>query len=195
MVVENLPIPRAMKKSLFIQVMGFSSLLYLGQMLISHQCLLGDCFHPQVFYTSVKKILDGDTFIIGNHRLRLLGIDAPEMGQGLMGEKSKRYLEQRLANKKVKVVVFKRDHYGRLLGLLFDQKINLNQEMVKKGWAVIYPFSTELTRTQLKEFKKMEKLAKQQREGVWSVKKFERPWNYRKRIKKEKALIAAQKER
>lgn len=65
-------------------------------------------------------IADGDTLTVldaarNSHRIRLLGIDAPEHGQAF-GERSKQSLAQLAFRKPVSVDWRERDAYGRILG-------------------------------------------------------------------------------
>lgn len=90
---------------------------------------------------TVTEVHDGDTFTLGNgERVRLLGINAPEMGNCGATE-SASLLKSLVLNKVVKITEDKRDNYGRKMGLVFT-RINLdprliliNSEVIKQGWA------------------------------------------------------------
>ncbi|MDQ7091817.1 MAG: thermonuclease family protein [Methylococcales bacterium] len=101
-------------------------------------------------YYQIKKIIDGDTIHLeGGVKVRLLGINTPEVGRGdkiaeAGGEEAKQWLIKQLANTKLKLRydVEKKDHYDRTLAYVFtDKKININVALVEKGWAsvTIYP--------------------------------------------------------
>src|SRR5512139_339939 len=69
------------------------------------------------------RVDDGDTItvLLGNRhseRIRLIGIDAPEMGQKRWGERAKRHLAGMLASSRniyIEYDVERKDKYGRLL--------------------------------------------------------------------------------
>ena len=93
---------------------------------------------------TVTEIHDGDTFTLKNgERVRLLGINAPELGNCGATE-SAELLKNLVLNKAIKITEEKRDTYGRRMGLVwvdgnpFDfaqgQRL-VNEEMLKAGWA------------------------------------------------------------
>lgn len=87
----------------------------------------------------VAMINDGDTVTCidteGRQvRVRLLGIDAPELDQP-QGRESRAALATKLAGGIVRVAGDARDQHGRLLGTLLLGDRDLNREMVAEGWA------------------------------------------------------------
>jgi endonuclease YncB( thermonuclease family) len=87
----------------------------------------------------VEAINDGDTVTCldadGRHvRIRLLGIDAPELDQP-GGLASRKALAAKLSGGVVRVVGDARDQHGRLLCTLFIDDRDLNRELVAEGWA------------------------------------------------------------
>lgn len=113
----------------------------------------------------VTKVLDGDTVQIvvkrgdnwyESHRVRLTGIDAPEIHpkkdsktyeeEKEAGYKSKQALEDKLAKDDyyVKVAFSKDDKYGRRLGTLFTREgENINDWMLSNGYAYAYDGGTK----------------------------------------------------
>ena len=88
---------------------------------------------------TVTEVHDGDTFTLGNgERVRLLGINAPEIGN-CGSEESKNLLTSLVLNKVVKLTEEKRDIYGRRMGLVWTAGLTrrnlVNEEMLKAGWA------------------------------------------------------------
>ena len=71
------------------------------------------------------------------HRIRLLGIDAPESNQAF-GQKSKQYLSSLIFNKNVSITYKEKDQYGRILGTIFYENENINLKMVQAGLAWHY---------------------------------------------------------
>lgn len=96
--------------------------------------------------TAVKviNVYDGDTVTLSNgSRVRLVQIDAPEVqGQECYSTKSKETLISLLKAKTITFVADPKldsiDKYGRKLGYLFANKININLRMVELGAATPY---------------------------------------------------------
>lgn len=91
-------------------------------------------------------IVDGDTLRIGETKVRLFGIDAPEFNQKCdrdgarwaCGEEAKRQLQTLVEGR----VVFCRqrdtDPYGRVVAVCHAGETELNRTMVANGWAVAF---------------------------------------------------------
>ena len=140
----------------------------------------------------IPKIVDGDTVYINNYKIRLEGIDAPEMKQKCKKEKlkissiigytfyedyycgkhSKENLEAKVKGSNIKCIFFTKDRYKRYLAKCFKGKINLNQWMVRNGYAVAY-------RRYSKEYIPDEDFAKENKLGLWQG-KFLNPEKWRK---------------
>jgi micrococcal nuclease len=107
----------------------------------------------------VTAVHDGDTVSVsgaclpdpgkGPERLRLIGMDAPEIGQGRWGREAKKRLKGILrASGMIAEVEFdlqKRDRYGRLLGYIrtADGAL-LNEMLLAEGLAVLYTIPPNL---------------------------------------------------
>ena len=90
----------------------------------------------------IIRVVDGDTVLartVDNKkiRIRLSGIDAPEKKQAY-GIESKKFLENLISSKIVKISISKKDKYKRYLGMIFLNKTNINLELVKSGNAWAY---------------------------------------------------------
>lgn len=92
-------------------------------------------------------ITDGDTIRAGDYRLRLLYTDAPESTQTCKtiegktwkcGVKSKEYLEKLVIGKDIVCRIVGLDRYKRSLAICNNGGIEINQEMVRSGWALAY---------------------------------------------------------
>ena len=115
-------------------------------------------------------ITDGDTIKIINKRIRLYGIDAPESKQ-LCKKNFREYrcgivsteaLSKKINKNQVRCRVQDRlDRYKRYIGICFVEEINLNQWMVRNGYAVAY-------RRYSKDYIKDEDYAKKNKLGLWS---------------------------
>jgi micrococcal nuclease len=91
---------------------------------------------------AVEKIVDGDSLVCGGKRIRLLLVDAPELGQGEPGLQSKRALEELLplgSKVSLELDVDERDKYGRLLAYVYTSQGTLvNEEMARRGYVLQY---------------------------------------------------------
>jgi len=105
---------------------------------------MNDWVYPLI---SVDHVHDGDTFTgtcdrgDGEHvreTFRLLGINAPELGQP-GADAAKQHLEQRLTTAKaVEVQWHERGDFGRPLTTVYCDGVNVNQEMLDLGLAEVY---------------------------------------------------------
>ncbi len=71
------------------------------------------------------------------HKIRLNGIDAPEKSQAF-GQKSKQHLSSLVFGKDVCVKYKSRDKYGRILGTVYINGLDVNLEMIRVGLAWHY---------------------------------------------------------
>lgn len=140
-------------------------------------------------YAKAIKVHDGDTVTVvlkgRKEKVRLIGIDAPEIKQRPWGTRAKKHLEKLIlaANKTVilEFDVEKRDKYGRLLCYIFtpDRKM-LNTLMVKDGYAVLLTIPPNIK--YVDELKAAQNEARQHGRGIWSSKGLkETPADFRKR--------------
>lgn len=130
----------------------------------------------------VIKVQDGDTMTLlmdGNEqvKIRLDGIDAPELGQDF-SQKSKAYLAELVADKEVMVIHKGKDQYDRVLGVVFVGKLNVNEEMLRSGLAWRYRYNNDPVYLALQE----EAMDKQL--NIWSMKNSIDPWVWRKMKRK-----------
>ena len=90
----------------------------------------------------ILNVIDGDTVSAESEgiriKIRLSEIDAPEMDQPF-GINSKKCLSELISeNSTLKFKSDGQDGYGRSLGWLMTDEINLNYEMLKQGCAWVY---------------------------------------------------------
>jgi endonuclease YncB( thermonuclease family) len=84
-------------------------------------------------------VSDGDSLTLldiekRQHKIRLQGIDAPEMKQAY-GQKSKESLSKLVYNKTIKVYWSKKDRFGRTVGQVMLGEIDICLEQVRRGMA------------------------------------------------------------
>jgi len=138
----------------------------------------------------VVGVSDGDTLTAldddnKQHKVRLHGIDAPEIGQPF-GTKSREALG-RLAMKKMATLhLHGRDRYGRDLARVEVDGRDVNLELVKDGLAwhyVRYDKSPELASA--------EREAREAKRGVWADDEAVAPWEWRATERDRKRQPAA----
>lgn len=138
--------------------------------------------HAYSYRCRVIKVHDGDTVKCLDtarkaHKIRLVNIDAPELGQQY-GSESAAYLRNRILKKDVTVEVASRDKYRRELGIITVNGTNINREMVATGNA--WAFRKYLSGNRLKEYDSLESGARAARRGLWNYSNPIEPAAYRK---------------
>jgi len=88
---------------------------------------------------NVSRVIDGDTIIINNTSIRLLGINSPEKGEIGYNE-AREFMKNRVLGKTVKLEfgTEKFDLYKRKLAYVFLKSANVNLESVKNGLSSPY---------------------------------------------------------
>lgn len=133
--------------------------------------------HLFAFSAKVVKISDGDTITIlqGKQQIkvRLFGIDAPELKQPY-GKKSKQFLANLIAGKVVEVEENGKDRYKRTLGIIHYKGQDINAQMVLNGYAWAYIKYSRM-------YVDHEKLARENKRGLWQSNDPTPPWEWRKR--------------
>ena len=142
--------------------------------------------------SGIPKVVDGDTVHIDNYKFRLEGIDAPEMRQKCKkeslkisfiisfifykdyscGEVSKEKLKSKIRGSEIKCISSSKDRYKRYIATCYKGKTNLNQWMVRNGFAIAY-------RRYSKTYVPDEEFAKENKLGLWKG-KFMEPEKWRK---------------
>jgi len=135
-----------------------------------------------------EKIYDGDTigaFVDGQfQKIRLLGIDAPEMEQRPWGGKAKECIASLLRTTASKVSLEydleRRDKYGRVLAYVWTQDGKLiNEELLKKGCAVLFTVPPNVKYAG--RLHAAQKKARDLKAGIWGEHGLqERPYVFRK---------------
>jgi micrococcal nuclease len=132
----------------------------------------------------VVSIADGDTITVldaakKQHKVRLNGIDAPEKAQAF-GAKSKARLGELVAGKDVLVDWKEKDQYGRVLGTVYLESLDVNQKMVRDGFAWFYRKYSKSP-----ELASAEAEAKSAKRGLWADASPTPPWDFRKAAKRK----------
>lgn len=128
----------------------------------------------------VVAITDGDTIKVlddldkGVLKIRLNKIDAPEKNQAF-GQKSKQYLSNLVFGKQV-IIRFKEiDRYGRILGLIYIDGVEVNLQIVKAGMAWHYAYYDKTP-----AYIEAEKKARASKVGLWIDPEPISPYEFRK---------------
>ena len=87
----------------------------------------------KVLSTLQVRTIDGDTIRVGGERIRLRGIDTPELSE-LEGPAAKRRLEELLRNGSIRIVPRGRDVYNRLLADIFVNDQNVAETLIMEGY-------------------------------------------------------------
>jgi micrococcal nuclease len=91
---------------------------------------------------TVQAAFDGDTIqCLGGRRIRLIGMDTPEMDQVPFGDQSRDALLARIAlgtTVRLERDVELRDAFDRTLAYVWVQDSLVNETMVRQGWAVTF---------------------------------------------------------
>jgi len=133
-------------------------------------------------------VVDGDTIEIATIRVRLEGIDAPELRQTCRDELNKKIacgkmatkaLVNMIGGKPVTCVLHGLDSFKRQLGECSVDGKSLNARMVREGWALAFvKYSTR--------FSDIEREAKAGKRGVWQW-TFDKPWDWRLGVSEQTA--------
>lgn len=115
---------------------------------------------------TVNSVYDGDTLTarcsVGEVKVRMFGIDAPEMGQKPWGHAAKQALQGLLPDRGIRLQVQDQDRYGRTVAQVWVDDRDVGLEMVKKGWAVMYEQYNNSP-----AYRQAQNEAKQSRRGIW----------------------------
>jgi endonuclease YncB( thermonuclease family) len=132
----------------------------------------------QAVISGWPRIYDGDSIFLGPAEIRLVGIDAPELGQACRhddrhfwrcGIASRDYLIRLVAEREVRCVITGKDRYRRLLGVCYSQGKDLNAAMAASGNAISYHYFSEAYASE-------ERAAKAAKIGIWQDTGFTEPF-------------------
>ena len=145
--------------------------------------VLNTSVQSQKLIQGKAKVIDGDSIHIGNNKIRLHGIDAPEKKQTCnfkgnewnCGKEATLFLTDLINKKSVSCNVNDIDQYKRLVAVCFIDNVNINKLIIISGWAIAYRYYS-------KDFIKEEEIAKKNKMGIWRG-TFEEPYIYRRKNK------------
>ena len=91
----------------------------------------------------IKECYDGDTCItLKGEKIRLACIDTPELkgwnADPILAKEAKDFLNNLVAYKEVSIKRITYDRYGRTVGELFKENVNIQELIVEKKYGKIY---------------------------------------------------------
>ena len=133
-----------------------------------------------IAFATNLKVIDGDTIILNDEKIRFSGIDTPELNQVckngdqkiFCGISVRKILIKKIGNKTPLCIREGKDIYKRTLAECFIDGESLSSFLVKNGYAFAY-------RKYSKKFIEEEEFARTNKLGLWSM-KFQYPWDFRK---------------
>ena len=168
-------------RCVFRVLFGFSAYLIAGMMLLSGAASASTSYDLSGPVT-VTKVSDGDSLRSGKLRIRIFGIDAPELKQQCQdqngsawacGLAARQQMENLLdADKLLHCELRDVDRYGRLVMQCFRGTVDIGAAMVRSGHALAYRSFSQL-------YLADEKHARSARNGVWRG-SFQPPWEWRR---------------
>lgn len=139
----------------------------------------------------VVGVSDGDSITVldadkKQHKIRLMGIDAPESRQDF-GVRSKMALSQKVYGRRVAIHYREKDRFGRIVGKVVFAGRDINLEMVQAGFAWHY---TQYAKGQFKGdaplYEDAQRAAKADRLGLWAHPNAVAPWEFRRERRSKK---------
>ena len=126
------------------------------------------------------RVVDGDTLVLDDKRIRLFGIDAPEMkqscsretGKYLCGQAAKEALTDFIGAQPVTCEERDIDKYGRMVAICYVGSTEINKWLVAQGHAVAYKNYTD-------RYNDAEEEARAAKRGIWAG-GFQQPSEYRR---------------
>ena len=140
--------------------------------------------HAEVLVGTVVGVSDGDTITVldadkTEHKIRLMGIDAPESEQDF-GAASKQALSNYIYQREVTVEYKKFDKYKRIVGKVILDKQDICLAMISDGMAWHYKdYAKEQSKTDRDLYSQAEVKARQAKIGLWQDSKAIAPSAFR----------------
>jgi endonuclease YncB( thermonuclease family) len=111
-------------------------------------------------FTGQVHVIDGDTIVVNRTRIRLFGMDAPELSQH-GGRRAQSHLILLAGGKLVRVEPVVTDCYGRIVARVWMEEVDLSDRIVRDGFAVA-------TSKWNSDYDSAELEARRYRRGLWA---------------------------
>jgi len=147
--------------------------------------------NPRMLTATVDRVTSGDVLTATSEsgeklRVRLLGIDAPEIGQGHrtaqpIAKEARDYLDHLIRGGIIKLEVYGKGRQADLLAVLWRDQLNVNVLMVSMGYAEVpQDLACE---AYCRELRLAERRARRDRMGMWEQgASYESPAAFRQRL-------------
>lgn len=151
--------------------------------LISLLLLLVCGAQAEIIRGVASTITDGDTIVVNDgtqsHKVRLNGIDAPEMSQPY-GSESRAALARIIESQPVVVIWSKRDKYDRIIGTVTWRSADVGLTMLYQGWAWYFKkYESDVPEIERVIYQEAEASARTRRSGLWQADNPQAPWDAR----------------
>lgn len=145
-------------------------------------CLFTTPSWAGVLTGKVIHVADGDTITVRDsrdqkHKIRLYGIDCPESGQEY-GKEATRHAARLADGREVRVVKYDKDRYGRIVGVVLVDGVNVNQSLIENGYA--WKYRQYCKESFCSDWRRLEKQARKARTGLWADERPVPPWEWRR---------------
>ncbi|MDP5116057.1 MAG: thermonuclease family protein [Burkholderiaceae bacterium] len=147
---------------------------------------LSNFSHAKTIEGLVVGVADGDTITVldqqkNTYKIRLQGIDAPEKKQAF-GEKSKQSLHDLVHRKQVRIEYDKEDKYGRIVGKVTVDDVDVCLQQLVLGMAWHYKkYQNEQSVSDRALYSDTELKSKSLKLGLWTEDTPMPPWEFRKK--------------
>jgi len=147
------------------------------------------CASPRTVEGEVTRVIDGDTVTLTTRegtklRVRLYGIDAPEVRHGEMagqpyGKEARAALAALALGRSVTVEIVDIDAHKRMVGIVHRSGVDINLEMVRTGYA--WAYRRYLSAPYASRYLDAEREARGKRLGLWKDANPDPPWEFKRR--------------
>jgi len=154
-------------------------------LVVSISAVIPKTLSAETFVGSVARVSDGDTvrLLVNDStelKIRLSGIDAPELDQAF-GKESKNRLTELVDGRTIEAQCSKRDRYRRWLCKLVFNSNDINLSLVKDGYAWWYQYyKKDQTLEDQQSYRVAEAIAKENKLGLWEDSNPVAPWDFRR---------------
>lgn len=136
----------------------------------------------QALTGKVVNVADGDTITIldsnkTQHKIRFYGIDTPEKGQAF-GNAARSYTSSLTAGKNAEIIAYDTDRYGRTVGIVMVNGVNVNQSLIEGGFA--WQYRAYCKESFCDDWIGLEQEARSSKLGLWADPNPTAPWEWRK---------------
>ena len=143
--------------------------VFINQEVISPDDVI-DLFPTAQSAQVVSRVIDGDTIVMADeNRVRLIGVDAPEMNSDFdcYAQKAKQRLEELVLNKEVglEMDISQTDKYGRLLRHVWVDEMLTSLVLVEEGWAQVSTYPPDVKYQA--DFLDAQSRAREKGLGIW----------------------------